>query len=1008
MVRTVSHGIGTVRIVAGEPAVRADEKAAAPSAGGVGHAPGSPPVPSADQTAAAAPVGAGAGAPPEVARAEVEELRRVIRHHADLYYGEGASEIPDADYDALMAELRALEERYPALVDPASPTRTVGAPPSELFAPVTHDVPMMSLDNAFDLDELRAWETRAASRLGGPAGPYVCELKFDGLAVSARYEHGRLVRAATRGDGRVGEDVTHNVATIDDVPRSLGPGAPEVLEVRGEVYMAIPAFERLNAAREAAGEARYANPRNTAAGSLRQKDASVTAERELSWWCYQVGTMTGGPALGRHSDTLEFLAGLGLPVNKGWKRADDLAAVEAYVRDAERQRHDHDYETDGVVIKVDDFGRQRALGVTSHHPRWAVAYKFPPEERSTKLVAIQVSIGGKGKATPFAVLEPVFVGGSTVQMATLHNEDQVKAKDVRPGDTVVVRKAGDVIPEVLRPVLSERPEGLPKWVFPDVCPSPCPNKSPLEREGDDAAHYCRHPHCPDQQAGAIEHFASRGAMDIEGLGEKIVQLLIDKTLLSDVGDIYALPTKADQIARLEMESTYGEEAAARLLESVEASKTRPPVGACLGGQYDYRRLTGLQTRRRRLSAALLHGLGIKGVGEKTAQALVRHCGSLEALAEADEQELRGADRVSDRVAREIRRFFANPDEQVVLAALASAGIDAASGFTEAAKRATVASTPDGDTKATEARQVTPAVEAAAITGAGGTVAGAPTEPAAGIQPEAARAGAPTVGDAARPVEASLVRRIRTYAGAVGITGLGEKLAAELVAAGLVASVADLYRLRVARVAELPTVRTFGKQNAANLMAGIEDSKKRSLARLLFGLNIRHLGAAVGEYLASAAAGLVPDDLDAKDDLDRIARASEKDLAEVPGVGPTIAASVRAFFDDKENRAVIDKLRDAGVNFAAPSSADAGEVLPATLEGKAIVVTGTLENYSREEAAAAITARGGRSPGSVSGSTTAVVAGASPGASKLTKAEKLNVPILDEQAFENLLDTGQTP
>ncbi|MCY4103699.1 MAG: NAD-dependent DNA ligase LigA [bacterium] len=931
--------------------------------------------------------------PSEADRARAEELRRLVRRHAELYYGRGGSEIPDADYDALVAELRALEERYPELADPDSPTQTVGAPPSVLFAPVTHDVPMMSLDNAFDIAELQAWDTRAASRLDGPAGPYVCELKFDGLAISVRYERGWLVRAATRGDGRVGEDVTHNVATIDDVPRSLGPGAPEVLEVRGEVYMAIPAFERLNEAREAAGEARYANPRNTAAGSLRQKDPSVTAERELSWWCYQLGTTVGGPTLERHSETLEFLADLGLPVNDAWRRIEDLAAVETYVLRAEEQRHAHDYETDGVVIKVDDFERQRALGVTSHHPRWAVAYKFPPEERSTRLREIQVSIGGKGKATPFAVLEPVFVGGSTVQMATLHNEDQVRAKDVRPGDIVVVRKAGDVIPEVLRPVKSERAEGLPEWVFPEFCP--CANRSPLVREGDDAAHHCRHPQCPAQQAGAIEHFASRGAMDIEGLGEKNVRLLIDKKLLSDVGDIYVLPAKAEQIARLEMESTYGEDAAARLLKSVEASKTRPPVGACLGGQYDYRRLTGLQTRRRRLSAALLHGLGIKGVGEKTAQALVRHCGSLEALAEADEQELRGADGVSERVAREIRRFFADPDEQVVLAALASAGVDAAAGFTEAAKRATVVSTPDGDTKATEVRQVTPAVEAAATTGAGGTVAGAPTEPAAGIQPEAARAGAPTVGDAARPVEASLVRRIRTYAGALGITGLGEKLAAELVAAGLVASVADLYRLRVARVAELPTVRTFGKQNAANLVAGIEASKQRPLARLLFGLNIRHLGGAVGEFLA-----------DEFRHLDDIIAADAERLAEVPGVGPTIATSVRAFFDDKDNRAVVEKLRAAEVNFARPSPTDEGEVLPTTLEGMAIVVTGTLENYSREEAAAVITARGGRSPGSVSGSTTAVVAGASPGASKLTKAGKLGVPILDEQAFKHLLDTGE--
>ena len=910
-------------------------------------------------------------APPEAVRARVEELRRVIRHHADLYYA-GAPEIPDADFDALMAELRELEARYPALDDPASPTRTVGAAPSALFAPVGHDVPMMSLDNAFDVDELRAWDQRAASRLGGPPGPYVCELKFDGLAISVRYEAGRLVRAATRGDGRVGEDVTHNVATIDDVPHSLGAGAPEVLEVRGEVYMGIAAFDRLNEAREAAGEPRYANPRNTAAGSLRQKDAKVTARRELSWWCYQLGTMAGGPVIGSHSETLEFLAGLGLPVNDEWSRAADLAAVEEYVLAAERRRHDHDYETDGVVIKVDDLARQDELGATSHHPRWAVAYKFPPEERTTRLKDIHVSIGGKGKATPFAVLEPVFVGGSTVRMATLHNEDQVRHKDVRPGDIVVVRKAGDVIPEVLRPVLSERPEGLAEWEFPEVCP--CSNKSPLVREGDDAAHHCRHPRCPAQQAGGIEHFASRGAMDIEGLGEKNVQLLIAKGLLADVGDIYALPAKAEQVAGLEMESTYGEEAAGRLLASIEASKSRPP-------------------------ADLLVGLAIPGVGRKTARSLMEHFGRLAAVAAAGEEDLTAAQGVSARAARAVRAFFAEPARLATPAALATAGVKAAAGIPapaggaadvscrptsesdtgvpEAARGSATAGMPHGDATPANARDVVSVGEAATATGAGGTV------------------------------PASLVRRIRIYAGATGITGLGEKLATELVAAELVGSVADLYGLEAAAVAGLPTVRTFGEQNAGNLMAGIEASKGRSLARLLFGLNIRHLGGAVGEYLASAVAGHLPDDPDAVDDLDRIARASEEQLAEVPGVGPTIAASVREFFEDPGNRAVIEKLRAAGVNCTGPPPpAATGDALPATLEGMAIVVTGTLEKYGREGAKAAITERGGRTPGGVSGKTTAVVAGAEPGASKITRAEKLGVPVIGEAAFEHLLETGE--
>ncbi len=900
-----------------------------------------------------------------------------MRHHDEQYHVRDAPEIPDADYDDLVVELRALEERHPGLADPDSPTATVGAAPSVLFAPVAHGVPMMSLDNAFDLEELRAWDARAASRFGGPVGPYVCELKFDGLAISVRYERGRLVRAATRGDGRVGEDVTHNVATIADVPRYLGAGAPEVLEVRGEVYMAIPAFERLNEARQAAGEARYANPRNTAAGSLRQKDPTVTATRELSWWCYQMGTMTGGPVISRHSETLEYLDSLGLPVNDAWLLGTDLAAVEDYVRAAEQRRHDHDYETDGVVIKLDDFGRQAELGATSHHPRWAIAYKFPPEERSTRLLDIQVSIGGKGKATPFAVLEPVFVGGSTVQMATLHNEDQVKAKDVRPGDTVVVRKAGDVIPEVLRPVLSERPEGLPAWEFPKFCG--CPNRSPLVREEGDAAHHCRHPNCPHQQAGAIEHFASRGAMDIEGLGEKNVRLLIAEGLLSDVGDIYELPAAAERIAKLEMESSYGEDNAKRLLAAVEAS-TGWPAGSRLGGQYDYRRLAAAQAPSRWLSAELLQGLGIKGVGKKTAQALAKRVGSLSAVSAASEGDLAAVKGVSRKAAANVRSFFGDPDERALLAELAAVGVEAAAGVAEASRTATTR-VSDGGSTPNELHHVAKAAETA-------TAVAAPI--------------------AAVSSADQLVRRIRAYAGAMGIARLGEKLADDLVANRLVGSVADLYRLDERRVADLRVVRTFGPKNTDNLLAGIEASKERSLARLLFGLNIRHLGAAVGEYLARAVADQLPEDLEAVDDLDRIVRASEDDLAEVSGVGPTIAASVRAFFYDEDNLAVVAKLRAAGVNCAGPAPTNADEAMSATLEGKTIVVTGTLENYSREGATAAISARGGRSPGSVSRGTTAVVAGSSPGASKLMKAEKLGVTVLDEEAFEHLLATGELP
>ena len=587
------------------------------------------------------------------------------------------------------------------------------------------------------------------------------------------------------------------------------------------------------------------------------------------------------------------------------------------------------------------------------------------------------------------------MGGSTVQMATLHNEDQVKHKDVRPGDTVVVRKAGDVIPEVLRPVLSEGVERERPWQFPKFCP--CDNRAPLEREEGDAAHHCRHPQCPHQQAGGIEHFASRGAMDIEGLGEKNVRLLIKEGLLSDVGDIYDLKAKAEKLAKLEMESSYGEDNARRLLKAVDAS-TGWPAAPRLGGQYDHRRLADVEAQRRRLSAELLQGLGIEGVGKKTALALAKGFGNLGAVSVSSEDDLRAADGVSRKVAANVRRFFSDPDERAVLADLASAGVKAAAGVVEAAEAASTAIAP----MAADVRPVSTAVApAGALRAERKTVTGAT---AAAAHTEAA----PRV--ATIPGADRLVRRIRSYAAAMGITRLGEKLAGDLVTAGLVCSVADLYRLDERRVADLPVVRTFGPKNTANLLAAIEDSKERSLARLLFGLNIRHLGGAVGEYLAGAVADHLPDDPEAVDDLDRIVRASKDDLAEVPGVGPTIAASVRSFFDDPDNLRVVGKLRDAGVNFAGPSpaAADTGEAPPATLEGMAIVVTGTLQNYSREEASAAIDQRGGRSPGSVSGATAAVVAGTSPGASKLTKAEKLGVPVLDEEAFEHLLATGELP
>ncbi len=441
----------------------------------------------------------------------VAALRELVERYNAEYYEQDAPSVPDSTYDAVARELQRLEAEHPELATADSPTQRVGSAPSSGFAPVAHRVPMMSLDNAMDEGELHEWGERTTKRLHDLGHDdaevrYVCELKIDGLAMSIRYEGGRMVQAATRGDGRTGEDVTANVATIATVPDRLEGDVPEVVEARGEIYMPIATFEALNESQERAGKPRYANPRNTAAGSLRQKDPSMTASRGLSFWCYQLGEVVGGPALEGHAAALEWAGGLGLPVNPATRVFDDLGEVYAFCREWIDHRHDLPYEIDGVVVKVDALSLQRDLGATSKAPRWAIAFKLPPEERTTVLRDIHVSIGRTGKVTPFAELEPVFVGGSTVGLATLHNEDQVRLKDVRPGDTVIVRKAGDVIPEVVGPVLDERPKGSRPWTFPTTCP--CDLHSELVRVEGESQHRCLHPECPYQRWARLCHFAS--------------------------------------------------------------------------------------------------------------------------------------------------------------------------------------------------------------------------------------------------------------------------------------------------------------------------------------------------------------------------------------------------------------------------------------------------------------------------------------------------------------------
>jgi DNA ligase (NAD+) len=680
----------------------------------------------------------------EIARAA--HLRDTLNQHNERYFTHDSPEVSDAEYDELKRELIALEAKHPSLIALDSPTAQIGATTLTTFDPVTHRAPMTSLDNAMDIDELRAWGERAAKGLNN-AQPMqlICELKIDGLAMSIRYENGILVQAATRGDGKVGEDVTENIKTISVIPKQLvapkGSSIPQVLEVRGEVYMPINAFQQFKADKERENEQRIkqgkkpeavpANPRNAGAGSLRQKDPSVTKSRNLAFFAYQLGETQGMPALTSHHDTLNYLKQLGFPINPEHKLVNTLEQAEAFCASAEANRHNLDYEIDGAVVKLDDLAQREQLGFTSRAPRWAIAFKFAPEERNTILNDIQVSIGRTGRATPFAVLQPVVVAGSTVGMATLHNREQVQLKDVRPGDTVVVRKAGDVIPEVVGPVLDKRPKNSKPWKFPDTCP--CDLKSTLVQIEGESDTRCVEPSCPFQRDQRIIHFASRGGMDIEGLGEKTVFALSDLQLIQDVGDLYSLTQE-----------------------------------------------------------------------------------------------------------------------------------------------------------------------------------------------------------------------------------------------------------------QLLQIEGFGELSATNLLQALEKSKSKPLPKLLTALGIKHLGPAASESLAKTFGN-----------LDNIVTATEDQLSTIDGVGPSIAQSIINWCNQKQNKAIITKLKKAGVDFGNVQVSQ----LAQTLLGKAIVVTGSVEGFTREEAEAAIKDRGGKSPGSVSAKTYCVVVGSDPGASKVTKANELKIPIIDAAKFQQLLDSG---
>jgi DNA ligase (NAD+) len=575
----------------------------------------------------------------ERARKRAAKLRTELEHHLHAYHVLDAPEISDAEYDVLYKELVELEETYPDLVTPDSPTQRVGGPPSEAFAPVRHHARMYSIDNSFSYDELKAWADRVARTVSNVS--YVCELKIDGLAVALEYENGAYTRGATRGDGVTGEDVTANIRTMRGVPMRLNDKKPPtLLEARGEVYYPKKGFEKLNADLEAQGKPTFANPRNAAAGSLRQKDPKITATRPLTYLVHGVGALAGKKFV-THAERLAYLSDAGLRTASQTKVATDLDEVWAFIEHWGEHRHDIDYEIDGVVVKVNELWAQDELGHTSHAPRWAIAYKYPPEEQITKLRAIEIHIGRTGAATPYAVLEPVHVGGVTVTSATLHNADEVERKDVRPGDFVVIRRAGDVIPEVLRPVTERRRRGLKRWTMPDRCPS-C--GSEIIREEGEAVAYCTGIDCPSQRVERIFHFAGRGSLDVEGLGYQTIIELVEKRMVKDVGDLYSLTD--EQIATLE---GFKSKKIENLRRSIEASKTRP-------------------------LARLLTGLGIRHVGGTVANQLANHFSTLEAIESASEEEINAVEGIGSVIAHSVHEFFRQKRNRAVLDKLKAAGL----------------------------------------------------------------------------------------------------------------------------------------------------------------------------------------------------------------------------------------------------------------------------------------------------------------------------------------------
>jgi DNA ligase (NAD+) len=845
--------------------------------------------------------------------AEIQELRDLIRHHDRKYYAEAAPEISDLDYDKLMRRLSDLEAAHPDLVVPDSPTQRVGEQPVPGLVRVEHRVPMLSIDNTYSMDELKQYGERTQKLLPGEKLQWVVELKIDGVAVALVYENGALVRGLTRGDGRVGDDITHNIRTVHGVPLRLsGAHVPPTLELRGEIYMTNSDLVLLNEAQKKKGKELFANTRNVTAGSIRLLDPRICGERRLRFFCHSVGQVEGLKAK-THMEFLDQMRAYGIPATPLAACFESFDAATAHCEELIEGLHDLDFEIDGLVLKVNRFDQRERLGTTEKSPRWVVAYKFEKYEATTRLNAIRVQVGKTGTITPVADLEPVELAGTIVSRASLHNADEIRRKDIREGDVVVVEKAGKIIPHIVRVEKHERKKPLPEFAFPTQCPE-C-GASAVKDEGGVYIR-CPNPECPAQLKERIRHFASRNAMDIEGLGDELVDKLVNEQLVKNYDDLYRLTPR--QLTPLQWTVDWGENCAKKIVSGID------------------------ETRRFGL-AWLLRALSIGRIKEQHAVALANHFGSMSTLLRADVSQLSHVGEIGSMIAETIYDLLHREIDKGVVSELMAAGV---------------------------------CMDAHPQVRAQGTI----------VHKSA---------DAAQMRNAAEIReRIRYYAGGVkldkkkkGINGLGDTKIEQLVDEGLVRGYGDLYKLTVDVLSPLKRTVGMSQNEAEKQIALIAESKTRGLAKLLNGLSIRNVGARTASLLA-----------DHFRSMDALAAANVQDLSQINEIGPIIAQSVYDFLRSDFGARTIAGLKSAGVTMESTAKRNRSRLL----EGKSLVVTGTLRKYTREAIQELIAQHGGHAASSVSKNTHYVVAGENAG-SKLAKAQELGVPIITEEQFEAMLN-----